>query len=65
MVKRQAVFITPDDIIITDIMATDTGVSFNMYIRAPATTQAVLPIATVEEAIEVIHILIIIVTCMY
>ena len=51
-------FVEPDDIIITNIMETDSGVQFDMYVdlddgMSGMQGMQVLPLAAIEEAVEV------------
>lgn len=62
MFKRQTgVLVEPDDIIITNIMETDNGVQFDMYVNLGdgmigMQGMQVLPLAAIEEAVEVCNI---------
>lgn len=57
--KRQTgVFVEPDDIIITNIRETESGVQFDMYVDLDEGSSGmqgmqVLPVAAIEEAVEV------------
>lgn len=53
--------VEPDDIIITNIMETDNGVQFDMYVNLGdgmigMQGMQVLPLAAIEEAVEVCNI---------
>lgn len=63
MFKRQTgVFVEPDDIIITNIMETENGVQFDMYVNLGDGVigmqgMQVLPLAAIVEAVEVCNII--------